>query len=86
VINILFPTIARIAGLTMQASKVLAAFGIDIYHEASDGIISAKHVVHKQDGNRREMGLRKWDVRDPKRQNMFTLRDSRCDMNSRSRP
>jgi salicylate hydroxylase len=68
-------------GLTMQqASKALAAFGIDIYHEASDGITSTKHVVHKQDGTVvGEWGLRKWGrdaTKDPKRQNIHIARQS----------
>jgi salicylate hydroxylase len=68
-------------GLTMQqASKALAAFGIDIYHAGSDGITSTKHVVHKQDGTVvGEWGLRKWGrdaTKDPKRQNIHIARQS----------
>jgi salicylate hydroxylase len=68
-------------GLTMQqASKALAAFGIDIYHPGSDGITSTKHVVHKQDGTVvGEWGLRKWGrdaTKDPKRQNIHIARQS----------
>jgi salicylate hydroxylase len=68
-------------GLTMQqASKALAAFGIDIYRTGSDGITSTKHVVHRQDGTVvGEWGLRKWGrdaTKDPKRQNIHIARQS----------